>query len=87
MDHVDILVIDVQGAELAVLNTLNWTIPIHVMLLEMNRQHNEIRELLSSHDFKSMLPQWDIRKFCMHKKECPANEVFVNTKWKDSFQF
>ena len=79
---VHFMVIDVQGAELTVLQTLDWSIPTHVIVVEMNQNKTAIRDLLLSHGYESTMPEWDIRKFC-GPKECPNNEAFVNAEWKE----
>jgi FkbM family methyltransferase len=53
---IDFLSIDVEGGELEVLNTYDWSIPVHVIVIELSGD-NEIkdkacRELLITHGFQ-----------------------------------
>jgi len=49
-DHVDFFSLDVEGAELAVLETNNWKVPVRLFLVEMDGRNKEkdeaVRELL-----------------------------------------
>lgn len=54
-DHVDFFSLDVEGGELAVLQTNDWKVPVHLFLVEMDG-HNEtkdeaVRQLLYSHGY------------------------------------
>ena len=48
--HVDLLSVDVEGGELAVLETMDWSIPVYVILIEMDRyrpvKNEECRKIL-----------------------------------------
>ena len=53
--HIDFFSLDVEGAELEVLNTMDWMVPVRVWLIEMDPQraerNDEIRRLLASHGY------------------------------------
>ena len=51
--HIDFLSLDVEGAELSVLMTHDWTIPIHVLVIEMNKDVDKIRDFLSQAGYVS----------------------------------
>ena len=79
--HIDLLSLDVEGAELSVLQTHDWTIPIHVIVVEMTNNVDKIRDFLSKAGYYSTRPGWDIREYCPNIKACPVNEVFVQKGW------
>ena len=80
--HINLFSLDVEGAELTVLQTVNFNITnIHVILVELdgtNKLKDEkVRELLKSHGF--MAHNESIRDACESKSaNCPLNEVYVN---------
>ena len=51
--EIDLFSLDVEGAELVVLNTMDWTIPVHVLVVELDGNNPEkdegVRELLRHH--------------------------------------
>jgi FkbM family methyltransferase len=56
--YIDIFSLDVEGAEYEVLKTMNWDIPVYVMIIELNEGEDEqekdiqCREILKFHSFK-----------------------------------
>ncbi|AGE55754.1 hypothetical protein ATCVMN08101_777R [Acanthocystis turfacea Chlorella virus MN0810.1] len=56
MDYVDLLFIDVEGGELGVLESMDWSIPVYVICIELDT-HNitkdyKCREILKKHGFE-----------------------------------
>lgn len=53
--YIDLLSIDVEGGELVVLNTIDWTIPIYVIVIELDKSNIEkdekCREILKKNGF------------------------------------
>lgn len=51
--HIDFFSLDVQGAELSVLKTMDWSIPVEILLVELDgsdRQKDmEVRQMLRAH--------------------------------------
>jgi len=41
VDHVDLFSIDVEGSELVVLETMDWSIPVHVVIIELAERDPE----------------------------------------------
>jgi len=52
---VDFFSLDVQGAELMVLKTMNWSVPVSVFMVELDgvspSKDNEVRALLRAHNY------------------------------------
>merc|ERR1712070_1232681 len=61
MDVVDFFVLDVEGAELSVLHTMDWNIPVLVWSIELDRSNpskdQAVRELLQTHGYSSFTRQ------------------------------
>ena len=77
--QVDLFSLDVEGAELLVLKTMDWDIPVLIWLIEMGHvDDNEIEDLLLQHGYRRAL--WNIREECT-KLNCPMNMVFENIFW------
>lgn len=57
IDHIDFFSIDVEGYELKLLQTMDWDIPVDVMVVEIEHQPYEviraIRKLLADHGYVS----------------------------------
>jgi FkbM family methyltransferase len=53
--RINLFSLDVQGAELSVLSTMNWSIPIDVLIVEQDgldaAKDHAVRSLLRSHDY------------------------------------
>ena len=75
---VDFFVLDVEGAELAVLRTMDWTIPVGVFVVEMGRGQRDqvVIDLLLKHGYHA--DTWDIRSYCIKGHDCANNKVFEN---------
>lgn len=56
--YIDIFSLDVEGAEYEVFKTMNWDIPVYVMIIELNEREDEqekdvqCRDMLKSNSFK-----------------------------------
>ena len=82
IESVDVLIIDVEGSEHIVLQTMDWQIPVHVIMIEVGG-HSEARDELNRNfltkiGFVNTLPEWDIKSFCTEGGDCAGNEVYVN---------
>ena len=82
---IDLFSLDVEGAELAVLETLDFSSTnIRVFVVELDRSNlskdEEVRKLILSHGFTSLNDT--IRSACNYKeKGCTRNEVFINPNY------
>eukprot|EP00931_Biecheleriopsis_adriatica_P091016 TRINITY_DN64926_c0_g1_i1.p1 TRINITY_DN64926_c0_g1~~TRINITY_DN64926_c0_g1_i1.p1 ORF type:complete len:259 (-),score=56.05 TRINITY_DN64926_c0_g1_i1:256-1032(-) len=66
-DHVDFFSLDVEGAELEVLKTNDWKVPVHLFMIEMDganlTKDEAVRHLLYSHNYvkaSTMVPRSEI---------------------------
>ncbi|CAF3868323.1 unnamed protein product [Adineta steineri] len=75
--HIDFFSLDVEGAELSVLFTMNWNIQIHYLLVENNSKMGNITTLLKNYGFR-------IQEFshCIPGRDCASNTLFVNDNYK-----
>ena len=73
ISYIDIYFIDVEGAELMVLETTDWNIPIYLIIIELHNidieKDNKCRELLLKNGFK------------FYASLC-SNEIWVNENYK-----
>jgi FkbM family methyltransferase len=73
INYIDIYFIDVEGAELMVLETTDWSIPIYLIIIELHNidieKDNKCRELLVKNGFK------------FYASLC-SNEIWVNENYK-----
>jgi len=81
MQDVDLFSLDVEGAELAVLQTIDLSITnMHVVLVEQTGQNKKkdegVRQLLKSHGF--VPAPFNMRDGCLPGADCAANEAFIN---------
>eukprot|EP00756_Hemistasia_phaeocysticola_P047784 Hpha_TRINITY_DN22247_c0_g1::TRINITY_DN22247_c0_g1_i1::g.167070::m.167070 len=80
--HVDLFSLDVEGAELEVLKTMDWTIPVRVFLIEMNpstpKRNVLLRLYLLEKGYRKA--KWDLSAFCCPECWCMFNEVFENVE-------
>ena len=80
--QLDLVSLDVEGAELLVLKTMDWNIPVLLWLIEVGHgDDEEVQELMWQHGYK--LSMWNIREHCK-KIHCPNNRLFVNMFWSRS---
>jgi FkbM family methyltransferase len=83
---IDLFSLDVEGAELKVLKTLDFSVTnIRVILVELDgsnkEKDDEVRSIILSHGF--FIPKGSIKIECQKRrprrmKSCMANEVFIN---------
>jgi FkbM family methyltransferase len=73
INYIDIYFIDVEGAELMVLETTDWNIPIYLIIIELHNidieKDNNCRELLEKNGFK------------FYASLC-SNEIWINENYK-----
>jgi FkbM family methyltransferase len=73
INYIDIYFIDVEGAELIILETTDWSIPIYLIIIELHNidieKDNKCRELLVKNGFK------------FYASLC-SNEIWVNENYK-----
>lgn len=78
ISQVDLFSLDVEGAELAVLETMDWNIPVTLWVVELDGhdkpKDQAVRNLLESHGYAKT--SWDIRTFCCSGCDCAINETF-----------
>ena len=81
---VDLFSLDVEGAELAVLETIDWAITnIRVVVVELDGDNLEkdqrVRNLLLGNGFEDARGRYgSIRDACVPGGDCTTNEVFIN---------
>ena len=55
IEYIDLMSIDVEGGELVVLETMDWTIPIYIIIIELDNRNekkdNQCRDLLKEKGF------------------------------------
>lgn len=94
ISFVDFFSLDVEGAELQVLKTMDWSIPVRVWVIEMAGMLSaeikaEIVELMARHGYAchgyscegGRSSGWDIMSECLPGHDCSANVVFENTAY------
>ena len=77
--HVDVLFLDVEGGELTVLDTFDWSIPIDMFIVELDgtneQKDDSVRTTLRAHGYITPLSMYDE---CRIKQDrCAVNELFV----------
>merc|ERR1712019_310876 len=64
--YIDLFSLDVEGAELAVLKTMDWSIPVCIWVIELDGQNTRkdaaVRKLLESKGYNKS--SWNINYFC-----------------------
>eukprot|EP01065_Artemidia_motanka_P027438 TRINITY_DN32643_c0_g1_i1.p1 TRINITY_DN32643_c0_g1~~TRINITY_DN32643_c0_g1_i1.p1 ORF type:complete len:401 (+),score=74.89 TRINITY_DN32643_c0_g1_i1:78-1280(+) len=82
ISSVDLFSLDVEGAELEVLQTMDWSIPVRVFIIEMmpgNPAKNlAVRKLLLKNGYRRA--RWDPSAFCCPDCWCAPNEVFEHRR-------
>jgi len=78
--HIDIFVLDVEGAEYEALTTMDWAVRVDVWVIELDGEDPtkdaNVRALLKENRY--VQADWDIRSWCIHGKDCTRNEVFLD---------
>ena len=80
LEYIDLFFIDVEGSELDVINTMDWSIPMYLICIEMHsmksrkKEQTQIRKILKKQGFT-------------FKKKIEDDEVWVNDSYfrKDKF--
>ena len=72
--RIDLFSLDVEGAELSVLQTMDWSIPVRVFLIERSQNHAAVVDLLREHGYQETT--WDISDYCKPGHSCTNNAVF-----------
>ena len=80
LEYIDLFFIDVEGSEIDVINTMDWSIPIYLICIEMHgmksrqKEQEEIRKILKEQGFT-------------FKKKIEDDEVWINDSYfrKDKF--
>lgn len=74
--RVDILFVDVEGAEIEVLQTMDWNVPVLVWIVELDGHNVEkdmnVRNILHSNGY-CKVEDWDIYMFCT---DCVKRDEF-----------
>ena len=80
--HIDIFVIDVEGAELSVLQVMDWSVTVDYFIIETSSNPEaqittqKIKSLLSSKGYHET--SWNLKAWCIPGKDCTANTVFTS---------
>tara|TARA_R100000322_G_scaffold44513_1_gene27834 strand:- start:372 stop:1130 length:759 start_codon:yes stop_codon:yes gene_type:complete len=80
LKYIDLFFIDVEGSEIDVIKTMDWSIPVYVICIEMHsykcrqKEQEEIRSILKQQGFT-------------YKKKIAEDEIWVNDSYfrKDKF--
>lgn len=82
--QVDLFSLDVEGAELKVLETMDWGIPVYVWLIELDGmdkvKDQAVRDMLLRKGYTKS--GWDVRTGCTPGSDCASNEVFVHKDYE-----
>ena len=86
--YIDLLSIDVEGGELMVMETMNWNIPVYIVLIELDN-HNpdkdkKCREILKSNGFIFHNKMF-INEFWINPNYYRKNLLWDNTIINDNF--
>ena len=74
LEYIDLFFIDVEGSEIDVINTMDWSIPIYLICIEMyayecrQKEQEEIRKILKQQGFT-------------YKKKIAEDEIWVNDSY------
>ena len=68
MAQIDFFSLDVEGSELMTLESLQWSVPVHVLTVERNQHNAEINSLLLGHGFE-------------YVREYLGDRLWVNSSW------
>jgi hypothetical protein len=86
--YIDLLSIDVEGGELMVMETMNWNIPVYVVLIELDNHNSDkdekCREILRSNGFK-FYNKMCINEFWINPNYFRKDLLWDNTIINDNF--
>lgn len=82
VESIDFFSLDVEGAELIVLQTMDWSIPVHVFLIEMDRngkrseKDQQIADYMQKQGYREA--NWNVRQYCRVKLAggCKSSVLF-----------
>ena len=88
IDHVDLFFLDVEGAEGIVLDTFDWSIPIDVIIVELDGtdapKDKSVRTTLQSRGYIAPMSWQQECKKRLKVSDCFRNELFVlETFWNE----
>mmetsp|Transcript_46704 Transcript_46704/g.105567 ORF Transcript_46704/g.105567 Transcript_46704/m.105567 type:complete len:331 (-) Transcript_46704:256-1248(-) len=86
--QIDIFFLDVEGAELGVLKTFDWSIPVRVFVMEVAPENNEgVAKLMKSHGY--MLSDFEAkREWTVHgADQLWVHRDFATPAWKKAAQW
>ena len=79
LDHVNVMVIKVDGDPWAVVRTMNWDVKVDIWVIKMDDKegmlHDTLRAALKLHDY--VPAAWDIKLWCETPANCVNNEVWL----------
>lgn len=76
MTKIDFFSLDVEGAELIVLDTMDWSIQVSVFLIEVSKNRQKIRQVMISKGYR--LATFSLKSYCKKGKDCTDNDVFLH---------
>tara|TARA_Y100000591_G_scaffold333401_1_gene377228 strand:- start:6935 stop:7456 length:522 start_codon:yes stop_codon:yes gene_type:complete len=81
--YVDLLFIDVEGAEENVLKTMDWNIKIYIICIELDgvdkEKDDRCREIMRKNGFENATPNFPINEFWINKHNKREN-IYKNNK-------
>lgn len=77
---IDFFSLDVEGAELIVLDTMDWSIQVSVFLIETSKNKQKIRKKMLSEGFR--LANFSLKSYCKKGRDCTDNDVFLGKNFK-----
>jgi len=74
--RIDVIFVDVEGAEIEVLNTMDWNIPVLVWIVELDGNDTDkdmsVRRVLNKNGY-CKVEDWDVNMFC---RNCVRRDEF-----------
>merc|ERR1719272_1345500 len=56
LTEIHMFVLDVEGAEVRILETFDWSVPVYVWIVEVDQHGDKIREMMSEHSYVEVEP-------------------------------
>jgi hypothetical protein len=80
IDHVDIMVVRVQGDPLAFIRAMDWTVRVDIWIILFHGGVNAdrdtvVRDVLINNEY--VQAEWDIKRWCSDTGKCLNNEVYL----------
>ena len=79
LDYIDYFSIDVEGAELVILETMDWNIPVYVISIELNEKINETEE--KDRDKNQKCREILIKQGFTYVTKVDINEFWINQNY------